>query len=155
MRILAYILVVMVWGSCGVSAQETAPARTQAGAEHFVVMDVLVETGQQPLAAYQIELATTNAAGQVKIVGIEGGDPTPFRTAPYYDPAALKGGRVILGGFSTAPVEQLPRGSVRIASVHCLVTGDLHPAFQTKISAAATGGGQSIHVQANVKERNQ
>jgi hypothetical protein len=91
----------------------------------------------------------------VKLVGIEGGEPAPFRSAPYYDPAAMQGERVILGAFSTAPAEQLPRGGVRIATMHCLVSGDSRPVFRATVSAAATSDGQPISIQANVKERNE
>src|SRR6187401_3004309 len=46
----------------GANAQQPAPLTPAAGAEagRFMIVDVMVETGQQPLAAYQIEVAGTN-----------------------------------------------------------------------------------------------
>lgn len=155
MKLFAKILIIALGVIAGTLAQQPAPAPAQVSPEHFTVVDVLVETTQQPLAAYQIEFSGTNANGTVKIVGIEGGDPLPFRNPPYYDPAAMQGERVVLGAFSTAPAEQLPRGGVRIATVHCLVSGDGRPVFAAKASAAATHDGQPISIQVNVKERNE
>src|SRR5690349_2141577 len=84
-------------------AQETAPA---AGAR-FLVMDVWVDSGTEALAAYQVEIAArgagSDAAGTnrpVRIVGVEGGEAAAFRSAPYYDPAAMQQERVVLGAFS-------------------------------------------------------
>ena len=54
----------------------------------FAPVDVYLDSGSRPLAAYQFELKVTQ--GKVKIVGVEGGEHEAFREAPYYDPAALK-----------------------------------------------------------------
>ncbi|HKX61260.1 MAG TPA: hypothetical protein VJS65_05440 [Verrucomicrobiae bacterium] len=151
------IFLTPAWVIPGANAQQPAPLTPAAGAEagRFMVVDVMVETGNQPLAAYQIEVAGTNSNGTVKVVGIEGGEPAAFRSAPYYDPAAMQGERVILGAFSTAPAAQLPRGEMRIATVHCLVSGDSRPVFRATVSAAATPDGQPVSIQVNVKERNE
>lgn len=127
------------------------PQQPEAGAVRFAVIDVVIDSGTQALAAYQLELSATN--GLVKIVGIEGGDPGEFSRPPYYDPAAMQRERVVLGAFSTAANGQLPRGAVRVASVHCQILGDGKPDFQAKVTAAATSGGGRISVQINVKER--
>ena len=155
--VVAAIFLTPVWVIPGANAQQPAPLTPAVGVEagRFMVVDVMVETGQQPLAAYQIEVTGTNSNGAVKVVGIEGGEPAAFRSAPYYDPAAMQGERVILGAFSTAPAAQLPRGEMRIASVHCLVSGDSPPVFRATVSAAATSDGQPISIQVNVKERNE
>jgi hypothetical protein len=151
----AAILLILLGLTSGASAQQPDPGAQGADAGRFIVVDVLVETGQQPLAAYQVEVSGTNSNGAVKVVGIEGGEPAAFRNAPYYDPAALRGERVVLGAFSTVPAAQLPRGGMRIATVHCLVSGDSRPVFSAKVAAAATVDGQSISIQVNVKERNE
>jgi hypothetical protein len=147
-------LLAVTWGG---NAQQPAQVIPTAGPEtgRFMVVDVMVETGQHPLAAYQIQVAGTNSNGAVKVAGIEGGEPAAFRSAPYYDPAAMQGERVILGAFSTAPAAQLPRGEMRIATVHCLVSGDSRPVFRATVSAAATTDGQPISIHVNVKERNE
>src|SRR5262245_32375193 len=81
-------------------AQQPTPVPPRDNAPHFVVVDVTLDSGTTPLAAYQLEIVSTNKA--VKIVGIEGGDSAAFRQPPYYDPAAMQGGRVVLGAFSLA-----------------------------------------------------
>jgi hypothetical protein len=153
-NILRLAALVLGWAAF---AQEpaTAPNAAAPESDRFVVADVMVESGVQALAAYQIEVVGTNANGLVKVVGIEGGESAAFRSPPYYDPAAMQGERVILGAYSTAATEQLPRGEMRIASVHCLVSGGASPAFHAKVSAAATTDGQPITIRVNVKERNQ
>lgn len=149
MKIFATIALVLFW--CSIApAQDGAAAN--AGASRFTVVDVMVDSGAERLAAYQVELSATN--GAVKIVGIEGGEQTAFIKPPYYDPAAMQQERVVLGAFSTATTEQLPRGVVRVASVHCMMAGDAKPTFTARVAAAATSGGRPISVQINVKERN-
>jgi hypothetical protein len=153
MKRLAVILASLWIAAVSAIAQEPAlPAGANAGAPgRFAVIDVMLDSKAEPLAAYQVELTVTN--NSVKIVGIEGGDPAVFRDAPYYDPAAMQGDRVILGAFTTTAVGQLPRGNARVASVHCLIAGPDKPIFNAKVVAAATAGGQPITVQISVKER--
>ena len=62
-------------------------------AVRFEYIDIYIDSGDVPLAAYQFEL--TDAGGSIKIVGIEGGEHEAFATPPYYDPKALKNNRVI------------------------------------------------------------
>jgi len=56
-----------------------------ADAYRFQAIDVLVDTGGFPLAAWQLEFQ--NRLPGVAIVGIEGGDHPAFATPPHYDPA--------------------------------------------------------------------
>jgi len=72
-------------------------------------MDIYADTGGKPLAAWQIELECDPA--KAKIVGVESVGKKP----PYYDPAALMGGRIILANFSTE--QTLPSGRVLVARV--------------------------------------
>src|SRR5438552_2611435 len=69
------------------------------GRSRFGAMDIFIDSGSTPLAAYQIEIAATN--GLAKIVGIEGGEHPAFQQPPFYDPKAMQHDRVILAGFST------------------------------------------------------
>ena len=149
MKIFAANAFLLFW--CSIAPAQD-PATANAGASRFTVVDVMVDSGAESLAAYQVELSATN--GAVKIVGIEGGEHTAFIKPPYYDPTAMQQERVVLGTFSTVTADQLPRGVVRVASVHCMVAGDAKPTFTAKVAAAATSGGRSISVQINVKERN-
>jgi hypothetical protein len=108
----------------------------------FEVVDVIIEAAAQPLAAWQVEVKATS--GQVRIVGIEGGAPGVFAAAPFYDPAAMRGERVIIAAYSTAAATHLPRGRVRVARIHVQVTGGEEPQFQGTLHAAATAGGAEI-----------
>ena len=131
-----------------------------AGLTQFVALDLIIDSGQKPLAAYQIELNAATVQGVVaKIVGIEGGEKAPFTTPPYYDPAALQGGRVILAAFSTAEAENLPQGRFRIARVHMQVTGLLppgadekkpEPEYSVTVKTAATSDATTIPVTCTV-----
>jgi hypothetical protein len=137
-RTLAYILAGLLatgvgWGA---TAQPLGPA------VRFQAVNVLVDTGDEPLAAYQLDLRA--ATGIVRIVGIEGGEHPAFADPPYYDPAAIQGDRVIIGAFSTAPAGSLPTGRTRIATIHVRVTGDRQPEYKAELSVAATADGGAI-----------
>jgi hypothetical protein len=98
----------------------------------FVAVEVYAETNGRPLAAWQIEVECDPA--QAKIVGVEGSGEKP----PYYDPAALQGGRIILASFTTEP--NPPAGRVLVARVHLQETGK--PDYTVKLMAAASPGGE-------------
>lgn len=98
----------------------------------FIAIDIYAQTRDRALAAWQVELACDPA--QAKVVGVEGGAPKP----PYYDPAALNGGRIILASFTTEP--DPPSGRVWIARVHLEETG--RPEYAAKVMAAASPGGE-------------
>jgi len=103
----------------------------------FVALDVYVDTGDTPLAAYQIEIVT-----KALIVGVEGGEPAFYSEPPYYDPRALRGGRIILAAFTTAV--KPPAGKLRVARVHLQDTGKSD--YKTRLMTAATPGGERIPV---------
>ncbi|MHC4072458.1 MAG: hypothetical protein ACYTGS_10570, partial [Planctomycetota bacterium] len=60
----------------------------------FAPLHIYLDSGSRPLAAFQFELKA--AAGQIEIVGVEGGQHKAFAEAPYYDPAALANDRIII-----------------------------------------------------------
>lgn len=126
--------------------QDAADAGTQA-APRFAWVDISIDSGSAALAAYQLELSSD--AGKFQIVGIEGGDHAAFREPPYYDPAALKAGRVILAAFSTD--DALPTGSTRVARVHVMLE-DAAPHYIATLKVAATADGTTIPVQVTVTE---
>ena len=115
---IAYILGVLLTTAAG----WTAADQPQGPSVRFQAVAVFVETDDAPLAAYQLDLQSTT--GNVRIVGIEGGEHPAFADPPYYDPAAIQGDRVIIGAFSMAPAESLPMGRTRIATIHVQVSGD-------------------------------
>ncbi len=119
-----------------------AAAQPQGAGVRFQAVNILVDAGDEPLAAYQLDLRSTT--GNVRIVGIEGGEYPAFADPPYYDPAAIQGDRVIIGAFSTAPAGSLPTGRTRIATIHVQVTGDRQPEYKAELSVAATADGGAI-----------
>lgn len=113
------------------------PATTQPV---FKAIDVFVDSTDQPLAAYQFELNAT--AGDVKIVGIEGGEHAAYAQPPFYDPKAMMGDRVIVAAYSTS--DDLPVGKTRVARVHVRIGGEIEPKYELKLTASASKEGKSI-----------
>jgi hypothetical protein len=126
--------------------QETAAA-------HFRSIDVYVDSGSTPLAAYQLQFSVTNVTA--KIVGIEGGQHKAFREPPFYDPKAMQGERVVIAAFSTEAPEHLPSGKTRVATIHILTTGETRPAFELKLEAAADPAGKRISATVTCGEKPQ
>lgn len=98
----------------------------------FVAYDVVLDASQ-PLAVWQAEFRAT---GDAKIVGVEGGEGAVWAHPPYYDPAALEGGRIVLGAFTT---DAASKGRVRVARIHVQERGGAEWASRL-VAAAAPGG---------------
>jgi len=111
----------------------TQPAR-------FGWVDIYVDPGDVPLAAYQFELAAET--GSFRIVGVEGGEHPAFAAPPYYDPAALAHDRILIAAFSTD--DDLPAGRTRVARIHVQITGAETPDYVVKLTVAATVDGTEI-----------
>jgi hypothetical protein len=111
-------------------------------AARFVPVDVLVDTGTRKLGAYQIEVEARNA----KVVGVEGGESPAFKDAPYFDPAALQGGTIIVAAFSTE--ESLPNGLTRVARLHFIIEGPGAqggmPEMASKLVVATDADGKNV-----------
>jgi hypothetical protein len=106
----------------------------------FAPLHIYLDSGNQSLAAYQFELEAT--AGQIKIVGVEGGQHKAFKEAPYYDPVALANDRIIIAAFNTG--SDLPKGRTRIATIHLQIIGDAEPEYELKLTVAADADGEEI-----------
>jgi hypothetical protein len=126
-------------------------AADEEGRSRFRAVDIFIDSGSTPLAAYQVEFAATN--GGAKIAGIEGGQPEVFREPPFYDPRAMQHERVIIASFSTAPVKNLPIGKTRVATIHLQTRGTLEPKFELKLETAGDAQGQKISALASFEER--
>ena len=111
-------------------------------AVRFQPIEVWIDTGATTLAAYQVEIAATR--GNVQIVGIEGGSHPLFKDPPFYDNRAMQNDRVIVADFSTAVVDQLPVGRVRLVTLHLQVTGSEPVEFVTELQAASDADGNAI-----------
>lgn len=112
----------------------------------FRAYDVVVDSGEAALGAYQVDISA--AAGDVKIVGIEGGEPAAFASPPYYDPKAMQGDRVVIAAFSTR--KDLPKGEVRVARIHVQIAGEAKVDFASTLVAAASADGTKIEAKLSV-----
>lgn len=106
----------------------------------FAPLHIFLDSGNQGLAAFQFELKAV--AGQIKIVGVEGGEHPVFKKPPYYDPAALANDRIIIAAFSTS--HDLPTGLSRIATIHLQIIGDTQPEYELDLIVAANADGENI-----------
>ena len=92
----------------------------------FVPLHIYLDSGNKLLGAYQFELKAI--AGQIKIVGVEGGQQKAFEEAPYYDSAALANDRIIIAAFNTG--SEIPKGRTRIATIHLQIIGDTESDYE-------------------------
>lgn len=123
------------------------PARVR-----FAAVDLFIDSGGAPLAAWQVEFKATR--GRVRIVGIENGEHPAFSAAPpYYDPDAMMNDRVILAQYSLARAVNLPTGRTRIATVHIQIEGDGEPHFEFTIHAAGDVAGRRIDAETTLQMR--
>jgi hypothetical protein len=107
---------------------------------HFFGMDLWVDSGNEALAAYQVEITYNHSA--VKIVGLEGGQAGSYTNAPYYDQKGFESGRIIVAAFTTD--KDAPMGRTRVATIHIAVERNAAPDLTCKLMAAAKSGGQRI-----------
>lgn len=117
----------------------------------FRTVDVYVDSGNTPLAAYQVEFRAVN--GGVKIVGIEGGEHQAFAQPPFYDPKALQQERAIIAAFSTNAPTALPKGKTRVATMHLLVSPGTEPVLTIELQAAAGASGNRIQADTEAVRR--
>ncbi|MDB5294751.1 MAG: hypothetical protein JWO31_734 [Phycisphaerales bacterium] len=121
-------------------ADAIGAAAAAAGGIRFAAVDVFVDPGDRPLAAYQFTLRAVG--GTALLVGLEGGDAPAFAAPPYYDPAALVGEQVVVAALSTA--DDLPRGRTRVARLHVQVTGPTDPRYEVALHVAAGPDGRAL-----------
>jgi len=98
----------------------------------FRPLAVELEVGDAPISVWQVDLVVVS--GDARIVGVEGGTAEGFREPPYYDSAALLGGRIVLAAFNTHT--SLARGRHRVATVHVREAGG-PPTYELRLVAAA------------------
>lgn len=120
---------------------DTAGRPAEAAGPRFVSVELMLDAGATPVAAYQLEFRATGGA---TITGIEGGASTAFAEPPYYDPAAMRNERAILAAFSTAGPDALPTGKTRLATIHLMIEGDAAPQYETRLVLAADAQGKKI-----------
>ena len=108
----------------------------------FVPVEIHLDS-PQPVAAWQFEFRDRN--GTMKVVGIERGGIPAFPDAPYYDRNAVAEGgadRIIVADYTLADESRLPKGRMRLATLHLMLAGDAD--FELHLVTATTFDGQSI-----------
>lgn len=118
-----------------------APTRQQAPttSPRFAYLDVFIDPRGSALAAYQFELNVDQNAAT--IVGVEGGEHVAFNAAPYYDPAALTYGRIIIAAFNTG--SDLPTAKTRVARLHLRIASSA-PEYRVSLETAADASGKKL-----------
>lgn len=109
-------------------------------------LDVVIDSGDSGLAAYQFEL---RAPEGVELVGVESGEHPAFAKAPYYDPKALGGRRIIIAAFNTG--DDLPTGKTRVCRVHVRETIP-GARYSVTLTVAADRNGNAIDAEIEVHE---
>jgi hypothetical protein len=135
---------------CGLAASLFAQQPAEESQVRFRAVDIYIDSGNTPLAAYQLEFSVTNTIA--KIVGIEGGAHPAFHEPPYYDPKAIQQERVIIAAFNTDKPENLPTGKTRVATIHLETVGVENPAYELKLQTAGDSAGNRIQVKVTVQE---
>ena len=126
-------LIALILGATCLAPQQQAP--------RFVAFDVFANPGQATVAAWQIEV--TCDAEKSKLVGVEMGE-APFNLkAPYYDPMALQGGRIVIAAFTLD--QNPPAGRIRVARLHFMETKDTQ--YVSKLVTAASPDGERIDLK--------
>jgi hypothetical protein len=128
-------MIVSVWGH-----SEQEEEKSNQPKVRFAPLHIYLDSGKEVLAAYQFELKTVS--GQIKIVGVEGGEHTAYKQPPYYDPAALARDRIIIAAYNIG--QDLPTGRKRIATIHLQITGDIQPKYELNLVVGANAEGENI-----------
>jgi hypothetical protein len=121
------------------AAIAVAAEPAENGPIRFRPVHVYVDPAGTPLAAYQVEIV---ADGNATIVGVEGGDHPAFLGPPYFDPAALAGGRIIIAAFDTG--SDLPNQRTRVATLHMREVGSAEPTYRATVEVAGNPDGEAI-----------
>jgi hypothetical protein len=106
----------------------------------FEAVDIFVDGGALPLAAWQVELV--DPTGRATIAGVEGGEHAAYAAPPYYDPRALMQGRIVLAAFSLE--DELPLGRTRVARLHVRVVGTQDVTWKVELVAAGDRHGDAL-----------
>ncbi len=143
LRVKPLLLVCVIALGCLSAAPATAPISGPS----FRTLRVLVDPRGKPMAAWQVEVV---AEGDVKVVGVEQGAARGFSDPPYYDPAAMAGGRIVVGAYSLQ--KDLPAGRTHVATLHVRVGGADDVKCKVRVITAGAGDGSPIAAEATVEE---
>ena len=113
---------VVAWASSLRSRPASTPRRSPSPARRSRSSTSSSTRTASPSPPTSSSCATT--AGDVKLVGIEGGEHAAFAQPPYYDPKALLNERIVIAAFNTAGADKLPSGKTRVARLMVRVDGE-------------------------------
>jgi hypothetical protein len=137
-------------GDVGVALAQDEPreSATDSGPIRFEAVDVFVDTGDAPLAAWQVEVS--GAGPTVTVSGVEGGEHLAFSEPPYHDTEALtKTGRLIVAAFHIG--DELPTGRTRVARLHFMVEGAGVVRYTARLVVAGGADGKRVTAQASAE----
>jgi len=144
--IAALFLCFYIAGACNPRAENPVPNGRPNGASpevRFRPLTIELEVADHSVAAYQVELKIVS--GDTMIVGVEGGSAIGFTEPPYYDSAALSGGRIILAALN--PFVSLPTGRHKVAVIHMRESGET-PIYELEVITAGDLDGNIVPVTA-------
>jgi len=133
----------------GGATVDEKPAQNEKVDEKFTTVDIFIDSGSNPLAAWQVEL--TYKADNVKVLSLEGGDDS-FAQPPHYDPTGMIGGKLIVAAFSTDDAKA-PSGVIRVARLHIMTIGPVDR-IQINLTTACKPGGEKIKAKVKLAEAN-
>lgn len=144
--IIAAALVLLAVSSIFVQPIGQRADGAEPEAVRFRPVDIVIDS-DQPIAAYELEIVV--ARGNAIITGVEGGS-APLNEPPYYDPAALQAGRIIIAAFSTE--DTLPAGAHRVATIHVRESGS-EPHYEVRMRVVAGPEGNRLNATASARVR--
>jgi hypothetical protein len=135
--VIAVLLALML--AAPATSSRGADPQTRPAAITFAFVDVFIDAHGKPLAAYQFELRATG--GDVKLVGVEGGEHAAFAKPPYYDPKALLNEQIVIAAYNTGA--DVPSGKTRVARLMVRV-GDGKPKYDVTLQVAASSDAKQL-----------
>jgi hypothetical protein len=107
MRIAIQVPILLAALSAAASAEVT-----------FRPVDITIDAGRAQLGAYQVEITYDRAT--TTVAGLEGGQTDAFARPPFYDPAGMREGRIVVASFVDPEIdlEHAPGARTRVARLH-------------------------------------
>lgn len=126
--------------------QQQAASQPETGTR-FEAVDVFVDAGKAPLAAYQVRFkaVTAQADHDAILVGVEGGEGV-FEDPPYYDAKALETNRIVVAAYSLA--NALPMGRTRVARLHLQLAAGQPVRYECVLDVAGDAEANAIPAKA-------
>lgn len=128
------------------------PGEQAGNGPRFVSLNVVVDSGDKPLAAWQLEFSAKQ--GMVSVVGVGNGQHPAYDQPPHYDPRAMRQDRIIMAAYSTAEAEKLPTGKTVVATINLMIEGPQPAVFESKLVAAADAEGERLNANLIIEEGN-